>query len=323
MALTALTACTDASAFPDAAPVGTNDSGSSTTDASGVDAEAGADTAAGADSTVDDGSSTSPTDDAATPSPTDALRIATWNVEAFPREEETATLVADAITAQGWDLVGVQEIADVAAFDALAEAMPEYEGVRAFEGDGHTRVGLLYRTDRLAVTEIDLLFDDDWYAFPRPVLKVHVAVRDGEFDFVFLVVHLKAQLDEESRARRAAAVEALRDWVGEQLVETEEQDYVIVGDFNDQLDDPVEENVFRPFLEAPETFSVLTEPATAADEYSYIPFRSMIDHMVVTTDVLAEYGTGSTEVLHLEREIDGYRRAVSDHRPVVAEFVGL
>jgi hypothetical protein len=79
-------------------------------------------------------------------------------------------------------------------------------------------------------------------------------------------------------------------------------------------------NVFLPLLEQPETFRFLTLEAAKAGEHSYLPFDSMIDHVLVTTDALTEYGAGQTDILELEQSISGYQANVSDHRPVLVDF---
>ncbi|MGE0787265.1 MAG: endonuclease/exonuclease/phosphatase family protein [Sandaracinaceae bacterium] len=256
------------------------------------------------------------------PAPDHAFRVGAWNIEQFPMTATTSERVAPLI-AEHFDLLGVEEITDPAPFHALAAQLPGYRSIVSFES-GFIRVGFLYRSDRVEVTNIDRLFTDDDFAFIRAPLKADVRVFDeaGEtvFDFVFVVVHLKAQPDAESRMRRAAAMVELEAWLSAELAAGAEQDYVIVGDFNDALLDPRTENVFTPILDRPDLYRFLTLPNEALGEYSYIPFRSMIDHILVTNDALAEYGEGTTEVLALDATIPDYRAIISDHRPVLARF---
>jgi len=95
---------------------------------------------------------------------------------------------------------------------------------------------------------------------------------------------------------------------------------MIAGDWNDDLTDPEEDNVFTAFLERPEQYRFLTNTAAEHGDYSYIPFKKLIDHVMVTTDSLGEYGDGSTEVLRPDQADPSYRYDVSDHRPVVSRF---
>ena len=65
---------------------------------------------------------------------------------------------------------------------------------------------------------------------------------------------------------------------------------------------------------------LLALPAAEAGEHSFLPFNSMIDHILVTNDALDEYGDGTTEVLRLDESVPDYQSLVSDHRPVLSRF---
>jgi endonuclease/exonuclease/phosphatase family metal-dependent hydrolase len=257
------------------------------------------------------------------PSGDGGMAIVTWNVQSFPLTTEAPALAAKIIGELHPDVVALQEIEDVGAFQQLVMALAGYEGVLNDDPGGYQRLGLLHRTDRASVTEVETLFQDDWYAFPRPPLKARVELtsqRGERFDFVIVVVHLKAQLDGESWDRRRAACERLETWVSEQQAAGPEQDFVVLGDFNDRLTAAPPVNVFLPFLEAPDRYAFLTLPAAEAGDFSYIPFKSLIDHILVTDQVLAAYGDGATASIPLEADYPSYGDALSDHRPVRARF---
>jgi endonuclease/exonuclease/phosphatase family metal-dependent hydrolase len=255
--------------------------------------------------------------------PAAPFSLLAWNLEQFPHSSSAAEKVAATIGELGVAVVAVSEVDDIAAFDALAASMPGYQATVASDGDGFVRVGLLHDATRVTLSEIETLFDDDSYRFPRPPLKAHVTLTDGGFDFDVVVIHLKAQLDDESQARRKAACEALDEWVRTRLDQLADPDIVLAGDFNDEIDDPPEWNVFGAFLGAPEVYSFLTQPVSEAGDFSYIPFESLIDHVLVTTSVLGPYGSGVTEAVHLERSVPSYVDDVSDHRPVLSRFAAV
>jgi endonuclease/exonuclease/phosphatase family metal-dependent hydrolase len=251
------------------------------------------------------------------------VSIATWNLEQFPKTATTARVVREIVLSLAPDLIGVQEIAEPSLFTAFADELEGYRGVQVDDPRNFLRNGLLYREDRVQLGDVDALFGDDGYAFPRPALKADVTVTStaGElFDFVLIVVHHKAQVDTESRERRRAANVKIDAWIRAQMESTDEQDYVVLGDFNDRIDDREGENVFEVFLDQPQTYFFLTSPLAANGDASYIPFTGLIDHLLVTTDALYEYGDGTTEVLYLDRTVGGYQALISDHRPVLARF---
>ncbi len=279
----------------------------------------GAATDAGADADDASDAAVDAPDTGRPPVPEGAFTIGTWNIEQLPKSIYTIDHVVDVVREEEIDLLGVQEIVDPDDFAALAEAAG-FEDVITF-GSTTLRVGFMYRPERVEVSEVERLFLDDWWAFPRAVLKARVVDLESGFDFYFLVVHLKAQIDDESRMRRALAIAALDEWLTSALASGDERDYVVVGDYNDELTDPPEQNVYGPILDAPERYRFLTLPVEEAGGHSYLPFDVMLDHILVTADVLDEYGSGSTEVLPLERRIMYYEARVSDHRPVIARFV--
>jgi endonuclease/exonuclease/phosphatase family metal-dependent hydrolase len=246
--------------------------------------------------------------------------IVTWNLEAYPltnqAEDQAVSLLQEMLP----DMVALQEISEPAAFEALVSRLDGYAGVMNNDPGAYIRVGLLWRTDRVTVEDVETLFPSDWYGFPRPPLKARVRITgQPDIDFVAVVLHLKAQLDNESQARRRDGCEKLDAWVRAQQAAGPEQDFVLLGDLNDKVTDPPQWNVFTPFLDHPNNYVVLTLPAAAAGNHTYIPFQSFIDHVIVTTDTLDEIGNGETEVLALEDTIANYRD-LTDHRPVRTWF---
>jgi endonuclease/exonuclease/phosphatase family metal-dependent hydrolase len=248
------------------------------------------------------------------------LSIVAWNMEHFPLTESTPELVAGALAEMRPDVVGVQEIENDATFLAMVGSVSGYAAVIADDPKGHSRVGVIYRKARVTVSEVETLFTGDRYTFPRPPLKAHVAVKGTDVDFDFVAVHLKAMGDAKSEARRKAACHALEGWIDGRLAGGADPDIVIAGDWNDRITEPQEQNVFKAFLDVPGRYRFLTHEVADAGDFSYIPYSSLIDHVLVTTSLLDAYGDGATEAVHLEDSVTGYLKQVSDHRPVRARF---
>ncbi len=256
--------------------------------------------------------------------PRDGVAVMTWNLEEFPLASGTISLVADITNNIHPDLLAIQEIQDPDDFETLANALPDYQGIVADDPGAYMVVGLLYRTDTVNIGHVETLFRDDGWAFPRPPLAVWLTARDGgdaaSFDMLLVVVHLKARLDEESQGRRQLACERLEAWIAREVSGGSETDIVILGDWNDELLDPPEWNVFGAFLDRPDQYTFLTMELAEGGDYTYLPFESFIDHIMVTNDALEEYGEGTTDVLELERVHSNYQEVVSDHRPVLSRF---
>lgn len=283
--------------------------GDDTTDADGSGGNTTTDGGAGAGGATEGGSG------AGGSAPDHDFVVMTWNLEQYPKTAETPEIVAQVLDQERPDVIGLQELDLGTDFEELDEALPNYDGIVTQLSDGFSRVGLLYNTERVSVEDAQMLFADDEYAFPRPMLLAHVVSKtDPSKDFLFGVVHLKAQLDSESIARRRAACDKLDAWLDEQVLRGDEKDIVVVGDFNDELTDPRQFNVFGPLLQVADG-GFLTLPLEQRGQYTYIPFDSFIDHVHVRGASL--FANSVARVLTLDETIDDYVDRTSDHRPVV------
>ncbi len=243
------------------------------------------------------------------------LVVLTWNIEQFPKTGETMAHVVNVILEQAPDVVALQEIDEEDnTFSLLDAALEDYDGVAAEEGDGFKRVAMLYHRDRVALGGVQLVFDGS-FAFPRPMLAATLHLGgDAARSVVLGVVHLKAQLDEESTERRRDACIAIDRWIGDRQATGITSPFLIVGDWNDELTDPPAWNVFGPLLQASDG-GFLTLPLEEAGDHTYLPFDSFIDHAMVRGGDGA-FERGTAEVLHLEASISSYQSEVSDHIPV-------
>jgi exonuclease III len=254
----------------------------------------------------------------------ETFELVTWNLEYFPQTVNTVEEVARIIEALDIDLYAIQEINDTTAFKDLLTRLPDYDG--RFSDDayswGYLKTGLIYKRSRVSVSRVRQIFEDDWYAFTRPPLVAEVvAQRSGiRFDFVLIVLHLKAGSDADDRNRRLEAVEKLKVYLDDEIASGQEKDYLVAGDWNDELDD-AGENVFTAILNAPENYRFLTAALVGKrQQASYPRYGTLIDHILISQDAFNEYDGGSTETLRLDEEVEGYDIVISDHRPVMAVF---
>ncbi|KPL17654.1 MAG: hypothetical protein AMJ92_11500 [candidate division Zixibacteria bacterium SM23_81] len=253
------------------------------------------------------------------------FELATWNIENFPQESSTVELVGKIIAALDIDLYAIQEISDTSAFRDLLDLLPDYDGF--FSGDsyswGYQKTGVIYKRSIVSVSQMRQLFEDDWYAFTRPPLEAHmVAEKDGRrFDFVLIVMHLKAGSEEDDLNRRRQAAQRLKNYLDAQVAANAEKDYLIAGDWNDEIDDPSYTNAFTVLIEDTLNYRFLTAPLAGQSVAASFPrYGSLIDHILVSQDVFAEYQGGLTKTLRLDDELANYLSEVSDHRPVMATF---
>jgi endonuclease/exonuclease/phosphatase family metal-dependent hydrolase len=253
------------------------------------------------------------------------LEITTWNIENFPIENQTTIdLVARIIRDLDIDIFAIQEIGDTTAFRELVRGLEGYGGLYSGDtyGTWYQKTGLIYKDSVVAVSQLKQLYGDNSYAFPRPPIEVQVdASHNGKmFDFKLIVMHLKAAGGSTNIDRRRQACALLKQYMDSQISSSAEKDYIVAGDWNDELDDPPSENSFTTFIDA-DDYEFLTSILVGDAESASYPYSGrLIDHVLISEDALDEYGQGSVETLRLDDEISSYLSQVSDHRPVMAKF---
>lgn len=257
------------------------------------------------------------------------IDILTWNIEFFPKSNaNTIAEVRKIVTDLQVDLIAVQEIASVESFNTLIGELPGWKGrlsSHTYSDGTYQKVGILYREAVITVNDAQLILSNYWYDLPRPPMEFSLTAveNDQTFDFQFIVLHLKARSDQESENRRRESIRLLKNYIDQKLASSEEQDFIVAGDYNDQLEDPLPTpNVFTLLIQDSTNYTFLTMPL-AGIVGSYIGWSSasLIDHIMVTSDALEEYGqAGAAKVLFLDEQNSQYENIVSDHRPVLAQF---
>lgn len=252
----------------------------------------------------------------------DTLDLLTWNVENFPAQSSTPSLVADILASLQVDVVAVQEIASTSAFDELAQRLPDHAGMlssHTYSDGTYQKVGFLYRESLLRPTDVRLLFPGSGYEFPRPPMQVSFVWDDGVHpprDLVVIALHLKAGQTQDDKQRRAGAMVLLEEWVRTLVEGPAPDDVVILGDFNEVLDSDEGRAVLGPFLVRPDAYRFQTSPLSSTNAASFLPGRRLIDHVVTTAALADEVGTRSAVIPALEGQVAGYQSLVSDHLPV-------
>lgn len=256
------------------------------------------------------------------------LEIVTWNIENFPKlKEQTVTDVVEIIRDLDADLYGMQEIEDTVSFRAVLDRLPGYGGLYSsdeYSFGNYQKTAFIYKKGLVEVSNRTMLFPND-YDFPRPPMQVFVVARKNSstFDFILIVLHLKATTSdnpEQDEQRRRMACRKLKTYLDDKITNSPEKDYIVIGDWNDELNDSPQNNVFQVFFnDSLHRYRFLTSTLNAS---TYIGFSSgsKIDHILITADTEEEYNSGTTQVLKLDTYFNGYVREVSDHRPVGARF---
>ncbi len=258
-----------------------------------------------------------------------AWTLGTWNLETFSRDADDPRIanVAAEMESLAPDLLAVQELTTATdamapqAFDALVAALPSYAGLHNPWQSWDTAVGLLYRPDVVTIVSTEELFADDPVAFPRPPLRADV--RLGSFELTLIVVHLKAY--DDGLDRRRAACAALDDYVRTTL---DDAAVILVGDFNDDPNEPPETNAFGgTFLDREPEYWFLTGglPPESVTETAYwhevdgeTVAGTFLDHAIASGEVVETYPRFRATIAGVdESDWDAWRALYSDHFPVL------
>ncbi|OGQ24013.1 MAG: hypothetical protein A2138_25295 [Deltaproteobacteria bacterium RBG_16_71_12] len=260
----------------------------------------------------------------------DTLDLAAWNLKNFPcgnesystvcRDDQAGSveLVTDLIASLALDVLAVEEIGDVEAFEEIVQRLPDHEGVLStdeyFDGT-YQKIGVIYDATLLEAGEPVALFasSDD---FPRPAFQVELTWTGPGDPLTFLVIalHLKAGETSADRAERTRAVAQLEQYVGN-LVDGAGQDNVIVlGDFNETLD-AEGGPVFQPLRDGAR-YTIQTQTNYDAGEETFLASGAILDHIVTTAALAGAIGGAHSQIPRLQYDVDDYRARVSDHLPV-------
>lgn len=167
---------------------------------------------------------------------TDTHRVATFNIENFPRDARQVPAAFEAIAGLDAELIAVQEITDPKRFKREARARLGDTWRFASSADHMRRsalrqhVGVLYNREAYTLRSSRLHTELQLYRGARPALEVVLKpVRAPDRTLRVFVVHLKAGGDgAELRARQLDALAP----VLQRIAADTDDDVLVLGDFN-------------------------------------------------------------------------------------------
>lgn len=254
--------------------------------------------------------------------------VMTWNIEWFPKNGPvTVEYVTQIIDALDIDLLAIQEIDDIDAFEQVIAGLDAYAGY--LESSYFAGLAYIYRTDVIQINDIYEIYTSNpyWSPFPRSPMVMDLNFMNERF-IVFNnhykccgngILNLSDTGDEETR--RYIASNLLKDYIDEYFPD---ENAILLGDLNDILSDTQENNVFQMFLDDSENY-LFTDYEIAMDNasvWSYPTWPSHLDHILISNELFDEFETeGSViQTIRLEEKISGgwweYDKNISDHRPV-------
>jgi len=258
----------------------------------------------------------------------ETLDIISWNIEWFPKEGQTTiTYVKNIIKALDADVIAIQEVDNKASFQQLIDELVDYDGYY-LNGD-YQSLAYIYKKSRIQVIDHYEIYTSQsyWRPFPRSPL---VLVINYQNQIYYLINnHLKCCGDEnldpydswDEETRRLDACNLLDNYIQNNL---DDKRVIILGDLNDELTDRSSDNVFMPFIDAPDEylFTDMEIAEGSSTGWSYPNWPSHLDHLLISNELFEIYAhnSSSCEIIKLDEHFYGgyqeYDQKVSDHRPV-------
>jgi len=246
-----------------------------------------------------------------------SLDIVTFNVEQFPKAGyETIVELATLVKAINADIIALQEVSSDSNLDQLDDLLDNYAALEYPIDNSYWNLAYLYKKSEIQIdaAKTKIIFEDDWYSFPRPPFEIHAKHIPSSTDIILLNNHLKCCGGSDNKDRRRTASEKLHDYIDANYP----SDAVIVlGDLNDDIDgSSYSSNVFWDFVNDPSDYSVADMDIATGSSlwWSYPSWPSHIDHIIITDELFDMVDTVMT--LKPDACYNDYPDVISDHRPV-------
>ena len=258
------------------------------------------------------------------------LEIITWNLKEFPlANSETVAYVTQIIYYLDVDIIALQEIGDTSKFNEVVaglnqlDSLDTWDGYRSDEAFLNIDLAIIFKSSYVISNYIYEIYQNDSYAFPRPPLVIDFNI--GNIQYFVINNHLKASSGLDNEYRRRAASQKLQDYIKTNLVA---ENVVIVGDLNDEIQEPADQNVFQNFINAPTEYKFIDMETANGSQYywSYPSYPSHLDHILITSELFDEFAEIESEVktIRIHDELEGgwnvYSTKISDHLPVAWRF---
>lgn len=261
------------------------------------------------------------------------LDVGCWNLEWFgstgygPTNEQLQfNNVKQVLNNTDIDLWGLTEVSSNTAYQQLLTDLPQYGGMLATYNQTQ-KTALLYKKELFEVISSNHILTSSSFNYDfagRPPLEIVLKTKSTYApDTIYVVViHLKAYADQESYDRRKGAATRLKNYY---LNNRLDKKTIVLGDWNDDLDESTFNGIetpFQLFLDNPDDYFFPTKALSDAGKTSYAFYSgSFLDHIMVTTPLIADYVSGSANVLDMmPTYISNFSQNTSDHYPVISSF---
>ncbi len=241
--------------------------------------------------------------------------LLTWNIEHFPKHNNTISELSNIIPVLKVDIIALQEIESLEGLEELQNNLGEnWTSYKAYSDPGYGALSYLINTDEIEINQppytilSQYVYDFAW----RPPYVLNITHNNTEYTIIN--IHYKCCGGSEDRRLESSI--ALENYISSNL---NNNNVILLGDFNDLLiDDP---NIFEPFLDEPNNyyFTDMEIGSGSPAYWSYPSWPSHLDHILISNE-LFELGYDTQTLLigedFYQNNTNSYDHYISDHRPV-------
>jgi len=252
--------------------------------------------------------------------------IISWNIEWFPKNNNTASQVQEILTRLEADVYALQEIEDTTLLKQVVSNTPGYECY--FKSSYYGGLAYVYNTNTIQINSKYEIFTSQpyWNAFPRSP-----QVLDCNFmgnNYIIINNHFKCCGDgilntnntNDEENRRLQAVTYLKQYIDNTLLGKR---VILLGDLNDEIIDNTANNVFQDFINDNTNYfftDMLIAQGNSLD-WSYPTWPSHLDHILITNELFADFQNFNSlvSVIRIDDYMgtwSNYENNISDHRPI-------
>ena len=248
------------------------------------------------------------------------LDIITWNCEFFPANGDlTIDALSEAVIEMNPDIVAFQEIKKRGWFSKLMMYLPEYDFIISQQSSFMDQA-IIYKKDLFdLVARKELFAENDYFFAGRPPLQCDLLFKENNQKLSIINLHMKCC--DSGLQRRKLAAKQLYDYVKENINNSLSNQYIILGDWNDDLKDDIGEHCFDSFINDNTMFFPTLDITYDLEQASYPkePYVSFLDHILVSNSLVdgKNYIVKTIPIDEYMGSYDIYEKYISDHMPVL------
>lgn len=281
--------------------------------------------------------------------------IESYGTEYGPADEaKQFQNVKTVIESQQADVISIQEVSDESLFQQLVNMMPNYSYVcsdrysYSFDTTDTSfppqKVCFIYDTTTVKVLSARPLFEQlydsarnvdgsllpsypsgsassFWSSGRLPfMLSAIVTINGVSKKINFINIHAKSGASAADRLRRMYDGQVLKDSLDTHYAN---ENFIILGDYNDDLDQSIvvgQTSSYKNFVDDSARYAPITKVLSESGARSTVGFSDMIDHQIISNELMSEYIQGSAKVITPFRMIADYANTTSDHLAITSRY---